>query len=802
MPTINPQIAVTANDGSWSSTFNSGSPNIRIGNSGGACTAFFRFTGITLAGTITAAYLDLRCGGNTSVVTPQIISAEDAASPSAPTSVSDGNGRIKTTATVPWNLGAGDPWVGGTRYNTPSLVSVVQELMDSYGPYNNGVMQFFIADNGSASNVNRIISDYSNVASYSAKLYIEYVSANAEPTVVCVTADGAVFGTPTPTLEFIGSDDESDDLRYQVQISTNPDFLFDGVQITDSEIGSGPAGLNVHPNPDAFATTWEGKIMVDDRVGQVFRGAGGILDKIDFNFSPHETYPEHVNGEYLCRIYAIEGVRGDNVPVWQASTAYTVGQMVRNTSVQNADQQFLYICITAGTSGGTQPTWTEIEDGTINDGSVVWEAHRGAGPLNYASPANTPTPGWLAQSDIVAYNPGGGDPGWKTCSFTGTNRIRLEAGTWYCASLDWWPANRTNTNAINVHVRQSSTHPGNCYLDGGAPTNNGPRVGDDTMFRAYEEHVTIDAVSGTDAGFANTEDGGDTDPFTANDTISYTVQAGDELESDVTYYWRVLVADPGGSNQWSDWTTTRIFAIGDITVLAVEDATHAHTAESPTLTQSHNLVVNDAQHAHVVDSVDLTQLHNLTVAQAGHAHTVDSVGLAQLHNVLVAGVLHGHSADSVVLQVVDALVIADALHAHTADSVILTQVHQVLVADGLHEHMVDNVTLIVPIISGRAGALMVIAGSMGRLFSRAAVSNLHGARLAAAARGGTLETILAQAPGLGMAGTQLAAGPVSGQEGVQLAVAVLSSQQFGHIAGTVVGGAQGASTPLPLSPPI
>jgi hypothetical protein len=553
-------------------------------------------------------------------------------------------------------------------------------------------MQFFVADNGSATNITRQVSDYTGSAANSAKLYIEYESSNAEPTVVCVTADDETFNTDTPTLEFEGSDDESDDLRYQVQISTGPDFLPDGVQLTDSEDTSGTSQLVVHPGP-VGSLTWEGYQQVDDRVGQVFQGAGGILDKIEFNFGPHETYPEDTDGYYLCRVYAIEGVRGDNVPIWQASTAYTVGQMVRQTSGANPNQQFLYICTTAGTSDSSEPTWTEIEDDEISDGSVVWEAHRGAGPLNFADPEDTPTSDWLAQSEVVAYAPGEADLGWKACSFTGSNRIRLEAGTWYCAILDWRPNDTVGNNTLAVGVRIGATHPGNAYLDGSETANNGPRVGDDTRFKAYEDHVLIDATSGTDAGFANTETGGDTDPFNAGETVSYTVQSGDELDPDVTYYWRVRVSDPDGSNQWSEWTTARTFTYVEATVADAADASHAHAADSVNLTQAHSLVVANTDHGHTAESPAPTQAHSLTVADASHAHAAESPAPAQTHSLIVADASHVHVAESPAPTQAHELALADASHAHVADSVDLTQAHELVTADATHAHSADGAGL-------------------------------------------------------------------------------------------------------------
>jgi lambda family phage minor tail protein L len=57
---------------------------------------------------------------------------------------------------------------------------------------------------------------------------------------------------------------------------------------------------------------------------------------------------------------------------WAATTSYAVGAIVRATAVQ--DFGLVFKCTTAGTSGGTQPTWPTLLDSTVVDGSVTWTA--------------------------------------------------------------------------------------------------------------------------------------------------------------------------------------------------------------------------------------------------------------------------------------------------------------------------------------------------------------------------------------------------------------------------------------------
>ncbi len=59
----------------------------------------------------------------------------------------------------------------------------------------------------------------------------------------------------------------------------------------------------------------------------------------------------------------------DISPVWEAETAYTVGQIIRPT----VDNYLVYKCTTAGTSDVTEPSWPIIGIGsTVVDDSCIW----------------------------------------------------------------------------------------------------------------------------------------------------------------------------------------------------------------------------------------------------------------------------------------------------------------------------------------------------------------------------------------------------------------------------------------------
>ena len=53
---------------------------------------------------------------------------------------------------------------------------------------------------------------------------------------------------------------------------------------------------------------------------------------------------------------------------WASTTAYVVGNVRRKVS----DNGHAYMCVVAGISGGSEPTWPTTPGGTVTDGGVTW----------------------------------------------------------------------------------------------------------------------------------------------------------------------------------------------------------------------------------------------------------------------------------------------------------------------------------------------------------------------------------------------------------------------------------------------
>ncbi len=127
--------------------------------------------------------------------------------------------------------------------------------------------------------------------------------------------------------------------------------------------------------------------------------------------------------------------------------------------------------------------------------------------------------------------------------------------------------------------------------------------------------------------------------------------------------------------------------------LTVQNATHAHSGASASLTQVHILTAANSNHTQTATSLGVTQAHGLLVNNAVHAYASSSVTLTQVHALAVQDSGHAFVAEAVTLSVTHQLSIQDAAHAHEGGSVLLVVVYQLAVQDGGHAHGVTELAL-------------------------------------------------------------------------------------------------------------
>ncbi len=70
--------------------------------------------------------------------------------------------------------------------------------------------------------------------------------------------------------------------------------------------------------------------------------------------------------------YYVSSAAYSAITQWAATTVYSLGQYRRQLTAPAFGSERVFKVTTAGTSGGTEPTWNLTAGATTNDGSVVW----------------------------------------------------------------------------------------------------------------------------------------------------------------------------------------------------------------------------------------------------------------------------------------------------------------------------------------------------------------------------------------------------------------------------------------------
>ena len=322
-------------------------------------------------------------------------------------------------------------------------------------------------------------------------------------------ADAGTTTDTTPTLDFTGTDAEGNDVRFNLQLCNDNLFLPVAPEIRSSSQNSSATGS---PNVSAPAGAQVGDKMI---VVVTVNGQTTIADNnggTPFTEDLADYQPNSSNGHTIS-VFSRIIQAGD-----PATYYFTPGTENRWAAVA--------ICLKGGQydvapSSGNAANEDDSDDGTIDAPTIT----------------------------------------------VANNSLHIVVCTWDTASIG------TITTPSGYTLIQNANGGGNplhasykSFATGGA---TGAVTCQNTEFGAMitfsfsvksKTTVLLDKVSGTDSGFANPDNGGDTDPFNSGENIQYTVQAGDALAVG-TYYWRVRGKDPSGSNSYGAWSATRSFEV-------------------------------------------------------------------------------------------------------------------------------------------------------------------------------------------------------------------------------------------------
>jgi len=185
--------------------------------------------------TIDVAYLELKAETLYGSIPTTVIEGEDTDNAATFSTEANYDGRARTTANVNWTPAA---WVTDTWYQSSSIVSVVQEIVNRAGWAANNAMAFFWRDAAGWGGVPKLLTacSYDWGAANAPKLHIEYTVGLAVTTSVATSVEET---TATVNGEVTAIGDTS---------ITERGFVWDTV--TRSDPG------NVAPSASAYANNW------------------------------------------------------------------------------------------------------------------------------------------------------------------------------------------------------------------------------------------------------------------------------------------------------------------------------------------------------------------------------------------------------------------------------------------------------------------------------------------------------------------------------------------------------------------
>ncbi|MCK9352242.1 MAG: DUF2341 domain-containing protein, partial [Candidatus Pacebacteria bacterium] len=410
-----------------------------------------------------------------------------------------------------------------------------------------------------------------DTALYTYNTYAELITNSAPAASTIYTPfDNETVSDTTPSFEFYSVDPEANDMHYQVQIDDNADF---SSPVIDNTSTSTPANFNNLTIP---------------------------ADKAPYNNGNRIEFIPSVSlsnaTTYWWRVRAIDPSGANTFASWTTAqsitvnTSATISTWFQTTYAQFATDSFsgtrasstgnLIDLITPGTSGTATSTSIVFSSGSNSTatswGTLSWSSTTPAGStvklrLWYYTSGEAWT--LIPDSDIAGNSTGlTASAGVSLLSLDestyGTLRIEaLFTATGASAQiLDW-----TISWGSRVATPVPDTLFNNEKVGTTTPTfmfSSSDPQGDDLEYQfqwasspTFASPTTRNSSDASPSGFANVTSPGDTDPFSSEDNISFTIKTADALVNGNTYWWRVRAKDPLGGNAYSLWSDARSFTI-------------------------------------------------------------------------------------------------------------------------------------------------------------------------------------------------------------------------------------------------
>lgn len=139
------------------------------------CDAGVRFGTVLIpqGSTIHSAYVQVYASDTVSGATvTAVVRGEDADNANAFSTYANFTNRIKTSASAAWAAVAA--WTFGVAYTTPSIVSIIQEIVNRPGWVSGNAIAIFVENNGSTSAAYREFAAYDHLTLAAAQLIVTF----------------------------------------------------------------------------------------------------------------------------------------------------------------------------------------------------------------------------------------------------------------------------------------------------------------------------------------------------------------------------------------------------------------------------------------------------------------------------------------------------------------------------------------------------------------------------------------------------------------------------------------------------
>jgi len=270
---------------------------------------------------------------------------------------------------------------------------------------------FLIQGNNPATNA--IIDIPSNVVIRGAGMDITFIDINTAPNVAAFQAK-KTDGVQVLDLTFQGVPGTPADAR-ALKFTSSTNVVVDRVKCVDI-----PDGIRFSDTQFTVGTV----VFIDN---SATNSADSLKGMKLYGPSTGAIADFQATGRFTNNCLEIE--QGRDASAWAANTAYTVGNLVIPTS----NPTFIWRCVTAGTSGATEPNWSLADaSGLVTDGTVVWEQDAAYGrphdiTINRYTVANLVEPLRLREVDNLTLLTGTAtDAGYETGTTAGNGNVLFD----------------------------------------------------------------------------------------------------------------------------------------------------------------------------------------------------------------------------------------------------------------------------------------------------------------------------------------------------------------------------------------